>query len=71
MENKDAKANEMKLRDMLAWDDEMRTAAENRPVIEFWPDEWADWVSSHRGDRNPLWCHGALEASPFCPLGWH
>jgi hypothetical protein len=61
----------MKVQDMPAWDDETRAAAENRPMVEFWPDEWVERISGHRGDKNPLGCHGALKAGPLCPFRWH
>jgi hypothetical protein len=41
-----------------------------RPKVEFWPDEWAAWVSTHRGDSKGS-CHTAAKASPLCSVGLH
>ena len=44
-----------------------------RPHVEIWDteDDWARWVASHRDDKNVLYCHSRLKASPFCPIGYH
>jgi len=45
-----------------------------RPSIEYWPDEWAEWVSSHRSSRgngDEYYCKSGHRSSVFCPVGFH
>lgn len=42
-----------------------------RPRVEIRPDEWVDWVSSHRGDQTNFACYAGGLSSPFCPNGYH
>ncbi len=45
---------------------------DGRPVMEFQPDEWAEWVSSHRADRSDeYFCRSGLRSSAFCAYGVH
>ena len=62
---------ELTLQELFFGFDNARVESENRPLIEFLPNELANWLAKHRRDKNNFWCHGALKYSPFCPLGWH
>ena len=43
-----------------------------RPAIEYWPDEWAEWVSSHRSRKaDEYFCKSGHRSSVFCPTGLH
>ncbi|MBI4774681.1 MAG: hypothetical protein HY788_10965 [Deltaproteobacteria bacterium] len=45
-----------------------------RPSIEYWPDDWAEWVSSHRstiGNSDEYFCRSDHRSSVFCPVGFH
>jgi len=42
-----------------------------RPRVEIWPDEWAEWVASHRREKANFACYAGGDASPFCPNGYH
>jgi hypothetical protein len=63
---------EMTLREYLKLTEKNRMDEElTRPRVEIWPDEWAEWVASHRKDRQEnLYCHGS-KSSPLCPNGIH
>lgn len=63
---------EMTLREYLSLNKDSVLAEElTRPRIEIWPDEWSDWVSSHRKDDYNFFCPADGMASPFCPMGSH
>jgi hypothetical protein len=69
MENEE---KEMTLREYLSLTEKDRISEElTRPRIEIWPDEWADWVASHREDESNFACYAGGHASPYCPLGYH
>jgi hypothetical protein len=42
-----------------------------RPRVEIWPDEWSDWVGSHREDSYNFACYADGRSTPFCPTGYH
>jgi hypothetical protein len=63
---------EMTLREYLSMTQDDRFEEElTRPRVEIWPDEWAEWVASHSGDRSNFSCYAGGEATPFCPVGHH
>jgi hypothetical protein len=63
---------EMTLREYLSLTEKDRISEESiRPRVEIWPDEWADWVASHRKDHANFACYAGGHASPYCPLGYH
>ena len=58
------------LREVLKASEKHRFEEEmTRPRVEMWPDEWVDWVESHRRGNRSLCLES--EASPFCPRGIH
>ena len=53
-------------------DREQRESGWVGPGIEIWPDEYAEWVMSHRSQKRELECSiPYVEASPFCGKGYH
>ena len=63
---------EMTLREYLSATQADRFEEElTRPRIEVWPDEWAEWVTSHREDGYNFACYAGGDASAFCPIGYH
>ncbi|MBW1708924.1 MAG: hypothetical protein JRG97_06755 [Deltaproteobacteria bacterium] len=70
------KEKKERLKDLASKKDKSFAEGESRPYIEMWPDEWAEWVSSHERRRNPRFTQCLCErpefkASPFCGLGYH
>ena len=67
------KAEDMTLREYLSETHDHRILEEmTRPRVEIWPDEWAQWVASHREDKTDLfYCIAEGKASPLCPIGYH
>jgi hypothetical protein len=63
---------ELTLREYLSMTQNDRFEEElTRPRVEIWPDEWADWVTSHDEDNNYFSCIAGGKASPFCSIGYH
>jgi hypothetical protein len=63
---------EMTLREFLSRTQADRFEEElTRPRVETWPDEWVDWIISHRKDQTNFTCHSGGRSSPFCPNGIH
>jgi hypothetical protein len=63
---------EMTLREYLSMSQSDRFEEElTRPRVEVWPDEWVDWVASHRKDKSNFACWAGGISSPFCPNGHH
>jgi hypothetical protein len=74
MKSKKDESTGMTLREAFKEGARIRSEEEmTRPHVEIWDveDDWARWVSSHRQDKNLLYCHSELRASPFCPIGYH
>jgi hypothetical protein len=65
--------NEMTLREYLAIREKERLDEEQiRPRVEIWPDEWSEWIASHRKDkRDYYYCMNGAKASPLCAIGIH
>jgi len=64
---------EMTLREYLAEHAESGEVG-SRPSIEYWPDDWAEWVSSHRSSKrnwDEYFCRSDHRSSVFCPVGFH
>ena len=68
-----AEKTELTLREYITLTKNMRFDEEmTRPRVEIWPDEWAEWVASHREDkRDYYYCMNGAKASPLCPIGIH
>jgi hypothetical protein len=63
---------EMTLREYLSKTQADRFDEElTRPRVEIWPDEWVDWIASHRRDHSNFTCYAGGMSSPFCPNGYH
>ncbi len=69
----DEPEREMTLREYLSKTKDYRILEEmTRPRIEIWPDAWAEWVNSHREDKEDFfYCMAEGRASPLCPIGHH
>jgi hypothetical protein len=63
---------EMTLREYLSLTQADRFEEElTRPRVEIWPDEWSDWIGSHREDNYNFACYADGRSTPFCPTGYH
>jgi hypothetical protein len=63
---------EMTLREYLSMTQDDRFEEElTRPRVEIWPDEWSEWIASHRQERSNFSCYAGGHATAFCPIGYH
>jgi hypothetical protein len=60
------------VRDIRASDHERFDAAGSRPGIEFWPDDFGEWVAAHENRVGSVICNAPeFASSPFCGRGAH